>query len=453
MKYRFIIMLLLAVQLMACKKFIDEKPNAKLSVPNSTAALQALLDDFQRINTNFPGVAESGSDEYYYNYNDWLGRSELIRNAYTWEKENLIQSGNNNDWVNAYRKIYIANVVLSEIRKIERSAVHSKEWDMAQGGAYFLRGISYAQLAWTFCMAYDQATAQQDAGLVLRTDPDFNVSSTRSSLAATYELMIDDLKKSYPLLPDKPLHVMRPSKAAAYGWLTRAYLSMRSYDSAYVYADKYLQIYHELIDYNTIPVTARPIIPSFNIEVAYHSTPTQVIFPQFSWVDSVLYASYAADDLRKHLLFTPPTSGHAVRFRGSYDGNTDPGAAFNGIATDEMYLSRAECLARKNQGAAALNDLQTLLKKRWDNRVPFPAFTMTDPNMILATILLERRKELYMRGLRWMDLKRLNKEGLDIVLKRKLQTQEYSLLPNSLRYALPIPDDVIRITGITQNER
>jgi hypothetical protein len=69
----------------------------------------------------------------------------------------------------------------------------------------------------------------------------------------------------------------------------------------------------------------------------------------------------------------------------------------------------------------------------------------------LATILLERRKELLMRGLRWIDIKRLNKEGHNIVQKRVVNNVVYTLPPNDSRYALPIPIDIIRATGMAQN--
>ncbi|SEM08104.1 hypothetical protein SAMN05216436_101351 [bacterium A37T11] len=56
-----------------------------------------------------------------------------------------------------------------------------------------------------------------------------------------------------------------------------------------------------------------------------------------------------------------------------------------------------------------------------------------------------------MRGLRWMDIKRLNKEGANITLTRNLNGQIYTLPPNDPRFALPIPEDVIDLSGMQQN--
>ena len=77
----------------------------------------------------------------------------------------------------------------------------------------------------------------------------------------------------------------------------------------------------------------------------------------------------------------------------------------------------------------------------------------TDAESALQVVLDERRKELVMRGLRWMDLKRLNAQGANIVVSRGFNGQTVSLLPNDPRYALPIPEDIIQLSGIPQNER
>jgi starch-binding outer membrane protein, SusD/RagB family len=66
-------------------------------------------------------------------------------------------------------------------------------------------------------------------------------------------------------------------------------------------------------------------------------------------------------------------------------------------------------------------------------------------------ILLERRKELLMRGLRWMDIKRLNKENRNLVLKRIAGSQVFMLLPNDKYYALPLPTDIILNSNLQQN--
>jgi len=113
---------------------------------------------------------------------------------------------------------------------------------------------------------------------------------------------------------------------------------------------------------------------------------------------------------------------------------------------------RAECFARAGNTAAALNDLNTLIQKRWKTGTFIP-FTAANPQQALNIILTERRKELIFRDLRWIDIKRLNKEGAAIIIKRIINGQTYQLEPNDNRYALPLPLDIINLTGIQQNPR
>ena len=70
----------------------------------------------------------------------------------------------------------------------------------------------------------------------------------------------------------------------------------------------------------------------------------------------------------------------------------------------------------------------------------------------LEKILLERRKELVWRGLRWQDIKRLNGEGRDIVQKRLVDNTMVTLQPTATYYAMPIPEDVVENSGIAQNK-
>ncbi len=312
--------------------------------------------------------------------------------------------------------------------------------------------MCFAQVAWIWSLAYDEASSATDLGIPLRVDPNFNGISKRSDLKETYNQIIRDFKEAANLLPEVPIHPMRPSKSAAYGWLARTYLSMRNYDSALVYCSKYLDRHSDLIDFNLLNPSSNSPIASFNKEVAFHTILKSPVSSSQIRIDSNLYNSYNNNDLRKAIFFRPNGNG-TFRFKGSYDGSSAGASPFNGIATDEIYLTKAECLARLGNTDASLVDLNTLMGKRWKNDGSWIPFTTSSSSEALTIILSERRKELIMRGLRWMDIKRLNKETPSIVLKRQLNSETFTLAPNDLRYALPIPEDVITITGMPQNLR
>ncbi len=169
--------------------------------------------------------------------------------------------------------------------------------------------------------------------------------------------------------------------------------------------------------------------------------------PSRGKIDSTLYLKYDNNDLRKGGFFRVNTGYQ--QFKGSYAASAS--VLFSGIAVDELYLIRAESSARLNRVADAMADLNLLLKSRWRSTVTFPVISAANQTDALNIILLERRKELLMRGLRWIDIKRLNKEGANIVPQRIINGKTFSLPTDSRFYALPLPDDIIQQAGIPQN--
>jgi starch-binding outer membrane protein, SusD/RagB family len=221
-----------------------------------------------------------------------------------------------------------------------------------------------------------------------------------------------------------------------------------------VYANSFLMQNSTLADYNSTSfnltaTTAAATGLRLNVEDVFHCTYTlySVLYPN-GIIDSTLSGSYNSNDLRRSLYFN--YTGTVAKYKGSYDGSA---ALYGGLTTSEMYLVRAECFARKNDANSAMNDLNTLLQKRWKTGT-FTSLTATSASDALSKILVERRKELVFRGLRWSDLRRLNKEvSLAVTLTRLVNGQTYTLVPNDKKYVLPIPDQEIQLSGIAQNPR
>ncbi len=439
------------INLAGCKKFLDAKSDKKLVVISSLQELQALMDDYGQINSSSVAAGEASSDNYYLNYNDWNSVSRVSdRRLYTWEKDHLFDHYKN-DWSNAYDNVYIANTVLEGLNTIARTPANQEVWDHVKGQALFIRSNSFLEVIGQWTKVYDAATASGDLGIPLRLHTDFNKVSERSNLQESYDRVIEDLKTSIPLMPPTPVTPFRASRCASYALLARVYLWMRDYDNCFLYADSSLQMKNTLLDYNSSEVTPSAPFPIklLNREVIFdNDAGNGLLANSKARIDSNLYASYHANDMRKIVFFTPLSNG-AYGFKGNY---TQDAVMFTGIAVDEVYMMYAEAAARKGLTSVAMTALNTLLEKRWKTGT-FTPLTASGPAEALDIILLERRKELLMRGLRWMDLKRFNKEGANITLKRILNNQEYILPPNDLRYALPIPETVIERSGMPQNPR
>lgn len=457
MEYKFALYLfsiILIVSNISCKKYLDEKTNKKFVIPSSVEDFQAMLDRYQVMNQVDPGASEVASDNYFLSDVNWSSLAERDRRMYTWEKDFIFPDYPNN-WSNVYNIVYIANTCIEGLDKISNAVTNKDTWEDAKGQALFYRAKSFLQAAIIWAPAYDKSTSQEDLGVPLRLSSDFNIPSVRSSLEDTYHQITIDLREAVALLPTNSIHQMRPSKPAAYALLARAYLSMREYDSCLKYSDLCLQLKSDLIDYNgdqgNINLSASTYkIVRFNKEVIHESyvpAPPPISNARAK-IDSNLYNSYNSNDLRKGIFFK--SSGvNTYMYVGSYVGSA---LLWDGVATDEVFLMRAECYARKEMINEAMNDLNTLMIKRWKNTawVPFQSSDLVDA---LNKILTERRKELVMRMLRWMDIKRLNKEGANITLKRLINGQIYLLQPNDSRYAMAIPEDVISLSGLQQNPR
>lgn len=447
--FYYLLTLVFCGSLLACKKYLDAKPNSKLGALSTLKDLQALLDDSQRLNLFWGYAADVSADDYYITDTELAAiDSDGDRRMYSWAADRIFQDASNS-WQNGYRLVYYGNSILEALGNIQRNEANRLNYDNIKGQACYFKGIALLQMAFVWAQAYDENTAKQELGLPIRTSSDFNVPSVRSNLAETYQQIISDLKQAAALLNVSPVHVMRPGKAAAYAMLSRAYLSMNKYPEATLYADSSLQVNNQLLDYNTLNAAAANPFTEFKGEVLMQmvaATPA-ILNQSVARIVNEVYAQYKPADLRKTLLFKS-NGNNTWAFKGNYSGST---VLFCGPAVDEMYLNRAEGYARTGQLNLALTDLNSLMVKRWDKKVTYVPYNSSEPETVIKWILEERRKELLMRGLRWVDIKRLNKLGANISLTRTMNSNIKTLKPNDLRFALPIPEAIISLTGMQQN--
>ena len=444
-----------------CKKdFLDKKPASDITTPKSLADYQKLLENNSLI-LSAGALPQLSCDDYcFIDDRSWLNTNTATeRNAYVWAKDIFGGEVARADWNMPYRVVFYANAVLDGLQSFAVNAASTTEYNNLKGWALFLRSYALYDLVRNFSPAYDSATAATDLGIPLKLQANVNTIVPRASVKNTYQQIIGDLQQAAvlvePVLPGSNRN--RPCKTAVYALLARIFLSMNAYDNAAVYATNCLAFYDTLTDYRDIAT---------NIPMPFITTPAEVIFingivPGYDVlfattsnaaiaVDSNLLQSYDANDLRLLIYFRKDPSGNYVAKRG-YMGQASF-FPFAGLATDEMYLIKAECLARQNDVTNAMNVLNRLLRNRYQKDT-FNGLGASSPQEALRLVLLERRKELVWRGLRWSDLKRLNKENANIVLTHVVNGQVYTLLPNSALYVFPIPDDEIALSGIQQNNR
>jgi tetratricopeptide (TPR) repeat protein len=452
--YKIVVILIAGVALVSCKKtWMEDKSNKNRDIPTSIKDFQAMLDHTSYMNDYRPALGEVSADNYYVSDKMWPGYNVDNRNKYTWNKEIYTdQVTDNNNWNFVWRGVLQANVVLDGIDKTED--VGSSAWNNIKGSAHFYRAEAFFDISQIYSRPYN-LTFPDAPGIPLRLTADPNVKSERAGLQETYQQMLSDLHTAAGYLPVTPLYKTRPSKPAAYALLSRVYLVMQDYSHALLYADSCLKLYDSLLDYNTLNATITFPVTVFNKEVLYHAVMGNELYANFPIVDTNLYKSYNVNDLRQKIFFKANPINGGMMFAGTYTGGSASANRLNyfaGLATDEVYLTRAECYARAGNITDAMKDLNALMIKRFKTGTFIP-FTANNTSEALDLILKERRKETIFRGLRWVDLRRLNSDGANITLTRKIDNQSYTLEPNSPRYTLPLPPDVILLTGMEQNER
>lgn len=460
--FQYLLVAMIATMLttnLGCKRdFLNAKPSTDILQPNSLADLEALL--YSILPYTSPGLPTLSADEYQFiSYPVWQSaRRATERNAYLWARDIFEGETAGQDWSAPYQAIFYTNNVLAGLDRIRAGEKDLERWNSLRGIALFKRAFAYYELVSCFSKAYDPATAATDLGVPIKLSPSIDDIVPRSSVQQTYDQIIADLTAALPLLSAELPGSIRdkPSKIAAHALFARIYLSMRRYESAEAHADAALVLYDRLIDYNTISQTSNEPFSKTNDELIYFKMVSAVyssittVNNTYTRINPTLISSYETNDLRALVYFARQNDGQYT-MKYQYAGATGV-YAFSGLACDELYLIKSECAIRRHDIQTSLRYLNNLLIKRFKTNSYSPVSNLSEAD-ILKKILLERRKELVWRNIRWSDLKRLNLEGADITLTRTLNGQTYTLAPNDPKYIFPIPSEEIALSGIAQNIR
>lgn len=442
--------LLIPFMLVSCKDFLEEKPVRSLTVPSTLKDLQAILDRETMKSDSYPDAGDIASDYFVLKDQDWNTLSEEHRDNYL--RTGLFPA-NVLNWSSGYSKVFNANVVLEEIDNISSDGQAESERLRIKGEALFIRGWAFYHLAQIFTLPYNKEKAGSMLGIPLRMTANISAPTVRASLDETYARIIKDLKESAALQPDLPQVRTRSSRASSFAALSRVYLVMGDYQSAGFYADSCLQLYHKLINYNTLDTIKPGQFQALNDEVIFHARfigSSGAFSNSKAAVDPDLYALYAKGDLRKPIFYKKDAAG-VIGFYGDYAGSLSS-STFAGITTSEVLLTKAECEVRLGKVTEGINDLNELLKNRWKAAL-FQRLTIENQAEALDIVLKERYKELAFRGgIRWPDLRRLSSEaGNAKILSRTVMGKTYMLEPGSRNYVFLIPYETIDLTGIPQN--
>ncbi len=347
-----------------------------------------------------------------------------------------------NAWETYYSKILITNNIINLLDNAEGSENDKKD---LLGEAYCLRAFYYFMLVNIYGEPYEKENAVKALGIPFNFDHFVQERIYhRESLARSYELIENDLKKAIQLLEESNYTktIFRISKGAAYLLASRFYLYKKDYEQTIFYANKVLETNSALYDirslteYDDYAFTKEnpEIIWTYgDYEINYLSSAYRGCFP----VSMTFYNMFHNNDARKRT-YIKEDLGDLIIGKGA--ANTGVyGFAFR---TAEAYLNRAEANAELGNTNEAIKDIELLQKYRFDAPV---AIKIDNQQDLIQLVRQERRFELCFEQHRWFDLRRWDRPRIEHIYTVDITSGEkkkFILEKNDKAYTLPLPVEV-----------
>ena len=445
MKKTIIILLtFFTVFLISCD-VLDTEPQASLDaetvLTDGRAAQAVLLGAYSRMQVNpYYGVHFTLSPDLAADNARYQGffDSQLEVNSGTVPISNLWIG---TAWVNIYRVVNMANLLIAEVPGIEDDAFSNR--DRVLGEAHAVRALAYFDLLRVFGYHFDTTSPH---GLPLLTEPvennDFNLipDLSRSSVADTYQLILSDLNTALSLMEGYSDNT-RMSYWGALALRARVNLYAKNYSAAYDDANVVIEngpftlldsVSNLFLTDADEPVTTTTSESIFDLVFTDQDGSSLFTFTfqrdEYN-VNPSLTDSFEEGDERADLFIFTRGSDRPAKWADSDNANN-----VKVLRLAEMYLIRSEAAVfRDNNPNAGLDDLNTIRNRA--GLANIDSFASIDD--YIDAILHERRAELNYEGHRFFDIVRYDK--LNTLFGRE-----------DFRKAFPIPRDELQIQNNLQ---
>lgn len=362
-----------------------------------------------------------------------------------------------------YYSVYVCNSAIEGLLRSNTLSPGVKE--QLLGEAYFMRAFLYFYLE----NLYGRIP------LALTSDYEKNRLLPNASKAEIYKQIVSDLQNAENNLNSDFLDGnlkkytsaslrVRPTKWAAKALLARVYLFNNEWvkaegaatevinNSAFFSLPSLEDAF--LAQSNEAIWQLQPVIINSNTEDAkafnLGSYPEGFSSTKSVYLSDALLSSFELNDKRKDVWVGTYSDGTSMYFypnKYKQGDNTEPGQEFLIVfRLAEQFLIRSEARAHLNNLSDAASDVNTIR-----DRAGLAAISVTNVDELLATILKERRHELFTEwGHRWFDLKRTGK--LDEVMQHITPIKAGGNAWNPYQAVFPLPfNDVTRNPNLLQN--
>ncbi len=436
----------------SCDNYVDIKTEGKLS-PEETVNFRYLLNNSNIYNKSY-GLVDVASDDIvmrddHATYFNKYATSAYYRpyiQVYKYA-DSIYFTGETDSNMNVmYTSLYYSNVVIADVMDSKNGTYEEKI--KLKGEALVHRAFALLNLVNIFGKAYDATTSSTDLGIPLFTTPTVDQKIERASVKKVYETIVSDLTEATEaglVNVNSDRNVAFPSKASAHALLARTYLMMGNYTEALKNAEAALALQNTLLNLeNYINVGNNGFPKTYQdpeLILSKQTTATYAYSPMILSLSDEFLNTFDSKDLRYQKYTRPITTmtNGVIPSGRAYCKELLTGESRNaGPTVPEMYLIKAECLARNNDVAGAMNAINTLRKARF-LAAEYYDLTATDAEDALVKVLQERRRELMgVAGFRWADLKRLNKDSRFVkTISHPFLTETFTILPDGNRYQFP----------------
>jgi len=346
----------------------------------------------------------------------------------------------------AYVAVNRANFVISKTSALSNIVIKPASRKQFLGEAYFLRALTYFDLARTY------------GGVPLITSPTLSATQDlgikRSSVADTYAQVLSDLNAADTLLTETIVR-NRANRFSVYALKARLYLYTGNWDKAEEYATKVISNatgFKLVKPFSTFFTTTKSTESVF--ELSFSSSDKNPIYTYLlsaaegGRLDYIVEPGFAAQIIdpakggaRKSLVKLLSTGAYEVAEYGNQDGSS----SLYVLRLAEQYLIRAEARVRKGTPdlTNAIADLNAIR-----SRSDVAAFEQTGSTTIDDVVLAienERRYELAFEGHRFSDIIRTGRASAVFGALNPLFT-------NSERWLFPIPyKEIVADPDLIQN--
>ena len=454
--------LLVAIAFTSCENYLDDAPKGS-KVPTTLADFEALIrDEYTNQSVNVEQALNLLNDRYQTVAD--LAYYRLTKANYFWDETAdriALNQADETTYYGQYAGISTFNLIIENALTTTEATEEQKRVVWAE--AKVLRAMSYYNLVNFYADTYVASTAATKLSVPLITSANINAPSKQVTIQEMYDFILADVKEALPYLPKVSQTALHPNLGAGYAFYSRVFLQMNNYTEALKYADLALTENNALYDWVGYYNTNKAII---DIPNSYTNTPSPM---GYDYVENYTYRHgatarlftemsipveraqrFEAGDARFLSRWKIRTVGAETYYRRTLSGMFN----YGGITTVEIYLIKAECLARAGQISEALDVLNTVRKTRI-LPASYQDISTSDKTTALNAIFKTKRNELILTLIPFADARRLNAEGVYKVGFTKIDGgTTYTLSPESHLWTMPFPQGATKNPGngtLTQN--